>query len=141
MNPLTAIHSRWAADAALNGLLAATSVATGTFLKAPVAPALADRVLPYATINREEGGETFRSNAERIDNLPVTIAVYHDDYDKGHAIAEAVLSAFNNANFALDGNDRVIDMRCPPYAEQQDAASGVWAFVFAFSVAVHWGAA
>ena len=125
MNLEQVIHERWAAAEELESLLPAENVKTGR--------SFGDSV-PYATITRIKGRPVARTNAgDALDEVTLRISLWHDDYDSGWAVAEAVKAAFDRSAFALAGEDRVVQM-----CRTQDAASqsedGTWKFTIEFLV-------
>ncbi len=125
MNLGEVIHDRWAADATLNGLLAATKVMTGTNFAV-------DPAFPYATITAPGGPPGERYNDGAATNVvTVRIAVYHDmdNYDACKAIADRVQVLFDSKDFALGGSDKVLDIRASIPQEIQDQETSVWTFV------------
>jgi hypothetical protein len=123
-----AIHERWAADSALAALLPADAVVTGT---------RGSRDVPYATVHRKANRTVLRTNAgAAVDEAILAIHVWHDDYDAGRAIVRQVQAAFELGDFALSGDDRVIQMRrVADSAEQHD--DGLWQFSIDFLVQVY----
>jgi hypothetical protein len=131
MNLAQAIHTRWAADTVLNGLLPVTQVMTGIY----VAGEPGSR---YATValcgGRFEGAA---NDGSSIDTVTIRIQVHHDDYDTGRSIADAVLASFDRSSFSLSPTDKVICMqRTGLPTETQDAASRRWSWAIDFQCRV-----
>ena len=128
MNLEQAIHQRWAASDDLAGLLPVERVKTGRSL---------NDSLPYATIARRKSRTLFRTNAgDALDEVTLRVNVWHDDYDAGRAIAEAVRAAFDRSDFPLSDGDRVIRMRrTNDFASQHD--DGAWRFTVEFLAQVY----
>ncbi len=132
MNIGAVIHTRWAADSTLNGLLPSSDVMTGNYFAT-------DPKFPYATITRPgdttEGYDNTEAAEERV---TVRVTVYHhrDNYDGGLAIADAAKSAFDRTKFDLSGSDKVLNMQRTGYAELQDEDDN-WYFVIDFTCTVH----
>ena len=132
MNIGQVLHTRWAADGTLNGLLPVANVMTGNYFAT-------DPVFPYATITRPgdttEGYDNSDAAEERV---TVRVTVYHhrDNYDEGLAIADAVKSAFDRTAFDLSGSDKVLNMQRTGYLELQDENDN-WYFVIDFTCTVH----
>jgi hypothetical protein len=132
MDLLQYVHTRWAADGTLNGLLAATRVATGTYFAT-------EPSFPYGTITLPGSfPEAHYNTDDSTETVTVRMAVYHhrDNYDEGLAIAAAVRDAFNRAAFDLSGSDKVLSMQRAGYEELQDD-EGNWAFVSDFQCLVY----
>ena len=93
--------------------------------------------LPYATIQRKQGHTTLRTNAgATLEEVTLRINVWHDDHDAGRDIAEQVEAAFDGADFALSGGNRVIRMRrTDEHGSQRD--DGIWRFTLEFLVHVY----
>jgi hypothetical protein len=128
MNLLQVIHQRWAATAALNGLLPAARVFTGIS---------ADPALPYAVISKESQrpGE-YHNDGSATAAVGLRIQVFHGQHDAGAAVMEQVQAAFDNSDFPLSGSDKVLDMRCLNDAERQND-DGVWQFTCDFQCMVY----
>lgn len=132
MNLAQYVHTRWAADGTLNGLLPVASVSTGRYFAA-------DPGSRFATITLPGGSYDSRHNdGSAVNRTTVRIQVHHDNYDLGLAIANAVLSAFNRSEFALSGTDRTINMQATgPPMELQNDETAEWDFVIDFDCLVH----
>ncbi len=128
MNLAEVIHQRWAAASGLNDLLPASRVHTGIGV---------DPTLPYAVLSKQSDRPTQRHNdGSAVSAVELRIRVFHDNYDSAAAVVEQVEAAFNGADFALSGNDRVINMRrSNDFQRQED--DGVWQFVIDFDCTVY----
>ena len=131
MNLAQAIHTRWAADAALNGLLPVTQVMTGIY----VAGEPGSR---YATVTLCGGRfEGAANDGSSIDTVTIRIQVHYDHYDAGRSIADALLAAFDRSSFPLSPTDKVICMqRTGLPTETQDATGGRWSWTVDFQCRV-----
>ena len=128
MNLEQVIHQRWAASGELVSLLPAENVKTGRAFADP---------LPYATITREKSRTVLRTNAgDAVDEVTIRINVWHDNHDAGWAVAEQVKAAFDRSEFALSGDDRVVQMCRSEDAASQDE-DGTWLFTITFLVQVY----
>lgn len=117
MNLEEAIHARWAADATLNGLLPATDVHTGRYR-------VADPTFPFATIEITGGTARDESNEDALAYPTVQFKIYHaaDSHDALKSIVNAMVDAFHQADFNLDGGDKVLDMKLdgePVYSQDE----------------------
>jgi hypothetical protein len=123
-----AIHDRWALTPALESLLPAERVRTGL---------VHGEGRPYATIERKSSRTAFRTNAgDSLDEITLAIHVWHDSYDAGQAIVQAILAALDRSDFDFGAGDRVVQMRrTAESAKQHD--NNVWQFSLEFSVSVH----
>jgi hypothetical protein len=128
MNLEQAIYARWAATPGLESLLSSQSVRTGSFH---------GEGRPYATLERRTGRTVFRTNAgDALDDVTLSIHVWHDSYDAGRAIVHAIQAAFDRGGFDLDAGDRVVQMRRTADAAKQHD-NNVWQFTVEFLVSVH----
>lgn len=123
-----AIHERWAATGALSALLPADRLKTGLARGAAV---------PYATLVRTAGRTLCRTNAgDALDEVTLTIHVWHDAFDAAAAIAHQVKAAFDRSAFDAGGGDRVVQMRRAGESVAQHG-DGVWQWTIEFSVQVY----
>ena len=123
-----AIHRRWAATPALDALLSADRLRTGLVHGD-------DR--PYATLERKSSRTAFRTNAgDALDEVTLAIHVWHDSFDAGQAIVEAILAAFDNSSFDCGAGDRVVQIRRTAQSAKQQA-NNAWQFILEFSASVH----
>jgi len=123
-----AIHARWAASAALCALLPAERFATGLAHAAEV---------PYATLARRPGRTLFRTNAgDALDEIPLEIHVWHDEFDAAQAIAHEVKAAFDRGAFTLGDGGHVLRMLRAGESVVEHA-DGLWQWTIAFSLHVH----
>jgi hypothetical protein len=132
MNLGQVLHTRWAADGTLNGLLDSSKVTTGTYFAEDPQP-------PYATITRPGDMTAWRDNEGAAEeHALVRITVYHgrDNYDEGLAIADAVKAAFDRTDFALSGSDKVMNIQRIGY-EEIDDEDGDWYFMIDFRCQVY----
>jgi hypothetical protein len=128
MNLEQAIHERWAASAALAALVGADRLKTGLARGTGT---------PYATLVRKPGRTLARTNAgDALDQIPLVIRVWHDQFDAGQAIAQQVKAAFDRSQFALGGGDRVLQMRRGGESVVQHD-DGIWEWAIEFSVQVY----
>lgn len=132
MNLAQYIHTQWAADATLNGLMDSDRVTTGIYFED-------DPGSRFGTITLPGGAYRQRFNdGGALNETLVRIQVHHDDYDLGLAIANAVLAVFNRSDFDLSGSDKVINIQAEgPPAELQDVITGEWDFVIDLRAVVH----
>lgn len=143
MNLNEVIHTRWAADATLNGLLASTKFQTGIHFASDDEDPPREPEFPYATLTRPgDTPEGWANDGSGLLDALVRITVYHDapNYDEGLAIADAVKSCFNRTDFSLSGSDEVLNMQLAGYQEIQDtdeANYGAWFFVLDFNCQVY----
>jgi hypothetical protein len=123
-----AIHARWAATPSLESLLPAQRLRTGAFH---------GKGRPYATLERKTSRTAFRTNAgDALDEVALSIHVWHDSCDAGRAIVHEIQAAFDRSDFDLGGGDRVVQMRrTADTAKQHD--DNVWQFTVEFSVSVY----
>lgn len=132
MNLAQYIHSRWAADGTLNGLMDSSLVTTGIYFENNPGSRFATITLPgglYRQRFNDQGA---------LNETIVRIQVHYDNYDLGLLIANAVLAAFNRADFDLSGTDKVINIQADgPPAELQDPETGEWDFVMDLVAVVH----
>ena len=132
MNIGQVLHTRWAADGTLNGLLDSSKVTTGTYFAA-------DPGFPFATITRPgDTTEGYDNSGAAEEHVTIRVTVYHhrDNHDEGLVIADAVKSAFDRTNFDLSGSDKVLNMQRTGYAELQDEDDN-WYFVVDFLCMIH----
>lgn len=128
MNLAQVIHQRWAAAEALNDLLPAASVYTGTSV---------DPTTPYAVISKQsDRPEAKLNDGSAVDTIVVRIEVFHDNRDAGAAIVHQVKAAFDRTDFALAAGDKVINMQRSNDHETQEK-DGVWKFAVDFNCTVH----
>ena len=130
MSLVQAIHERWAAAAALQAVLPAARLYTG------LCP---DAALPWATIDKQSARPVACHNdGSATVAVGVKIDVFHGDHDAGAAIVQQVVAAFDRCDFALAGNDRVVNMRRVNDFERQ-SDDGVWQFTCEFQCIVFIG--
>lgn len=129
------IHVRWAADATLNGLLPVAQVHTGAY-------SVEDPEFPFATITFPGGGPRDYSNTDTIAHPVVQITVYHglDYHDEAKAIMDAVLAAFDRADFELTGSDSVLNVQLTGEPSELQDSDGDWYLVASFECAILIGA-
>lgn len=128
MNLAQAIHQQWAAAADLDDLLPASRFYTGLAI---------DGAMPYATLSLATKRPASRCHDGSAIAAPVaTIRIVGPSYDAVAAIAEQLKRAFDGADFALSGSDRVIDVRRCGESQTQDG-DGVWQFVIEFDCTVY----
>jgi hypothetical protein len=129
------IHARWAADGTLNGLLASTRVHTGPY-------SVVDPKFPFATITFPGGRPREYSNDDTIAYPTVQITVYHgmDYHDEAKAIIDAVVAAFDRADFTLTGGDSVLNMQLTSEPSQLQDEDGDWYMIASFECMVLIGA-
>lgn len=128
MNLLEEIHSRWADDATLNGLLDSENVYTGRSF---------DPTPPFCVLTRESQAPEWQANCSGcVDRVGMRFQLFHANYDTGYVIVETIREVYNRANFDLDGGDSVLTMeRSGEFEIQED--DGVWRFVLDFQCLVH----
>ena len=128
MNLEQVIHQRWAGDATLEGLLPVARLKTGRSV---------GETVPYATLARRRCRTRFRTNAgDAVDEVRLRIHLWHDDYDAGRTILEAIKAAFDRSSFPLAEGDQVVQMRRTDDAAEQDD-EGLWRFAIEFAVEVY----
>jgi hypothetical protein len=128
MNLEEAIHERWASAGKLSALLPVHRLRTGI---------ARDGAIPLATIHRKPGRTLLRTNVgDALDEIPLVIHVWHEQFDAGQEIADEVKAAFDRGQFPLRGGDRVIDMRRAGESVVQQE-SGAWQWAIEFTVQVH----
>ena len=128
MNLAQVIHQRWAADEALNGLLPASRVYTGMSV---------DPTTPYAVITKQSHRPmAYLSDGSTVDQVGVRVQTFHDNYDAGAAIVHQIKVAFHQAEFALSGSDKVINIQRSNDFEHLDR-DGVWQFVVDLNCTVY----
>lgn len=130
MNLVEVIHQRWAASAPLEDLLPAVRLYTGTSV---------DPTLPYAVIDKRSQRPLVRHNdGSAVDAVGVRISLFHDSHDLAAAVMQQVKAAFDRTDFALSGNDKVINIqRSDDFQRQAD--DGVWQFTIDFDCTVYLG--
>ncbi len=142
MNLFEVLHERWAADATLDnsgeGILPASRVFTGQSLAAFDS----DR-LPFAVMDKGSGRPIMQSSAdsgtpcnEAVDSIGVLIQIFHENWDAGEAIMNAVKSLYNRTNFDLAGTDKVLTMERDDDSHFQEN-DGTWRFLISFRVLVY----
>lgn len=124
MNLLQVIHERWAATAALEDVLSATSVFTGMAF---------DPTLPFAVIEKNtDNADMYANDGMSVDSIGVRMQIFHENHDDGAEILHQVKTAFNRTEFDLSGNDRVVNMHRTNDFEIQEE-DGAWRFVIDFN--------
>lgn len=128
MNLGQVIHQRWAAAEALSNVLPASRVYTGMSI---------DPTTPYGTITRQSDRPTaYLNDGSTIDQVGLRVQVFHHNHDAGAAVVHQIKAAFHQAEFALAGSDKVINMqRTNDFEHQND--DGVWQFVVDFKCTVY----
>jgi len=132
MNIGAYLHSRWAADAVLNGLLPVAKLVTGEYT-------VADPSVPYATMFKTMGRpDAYDNDGACLDRQTIQITIHHgrDHYDEGAAIVEAVKNCFGRAAFDVSGSGKVINMQRTGDWESQDG-DGNWVFAVQFDCRVY----
>lgn len=123
-----AIIARWAASTTLNGLLASTCVYQGSN---------SSESLPWVSMTRESSFKRAQSSANRIDATTIRFEIYHDDYEKGRAIATALAKqtpvGLHQDQFSIDGDGRAASMILENEGSTQDMR-GTWIFIVDFTV-------
>lgn len=122
------IIERWAAKTTLNGLLASTKVYLGDN---------SSGTLPWVSLTRESSFRKAQSSANRIDATTIRFEIYHDDYEKGRAIATALAkqttTGFHQDAFDITGDGRACSMILENEGSFKDER-GTWVFVVDFVV-------
>ncbi len=114
MDLLKTIHQRWAAATALNNLLPATQVYTGT---------AADPTMPYAVVTqRSDRPDAYHHDGSALRTVGLRIEVVDDDLDDALAIVQEVKTAFERTDFDLSDNDRVLNIQRADEKHQHDGA-------------------
>lgn len=128
MKLLKGIHTHWAAQTGLTALLPASKCCTGE---------AGDSSLPYCTVVKTACVAIVGANdGSALDEARVRFRLFSANYDDGEAIAEAIKAAFDGTDFALTGNDRVIQVtRTDDNAAKQ--LDGVWLFTIDFLFRVY----
>ena len=128
MNLAEKIHELWAATPALTDLVEADHVFTGI---------ASDPALPFVVVAFESQSPTSRHNdGSGIDEVAVRFTAYDQERDDAEAIAVAIRTAFDRADFALSGDDAVIAMMAAGVSESP-GLDGVWSFTVSFIARVH----
>jgi hypothetical protein len=141
MNLLETIHDRWAADADLTRLLAATSDETTNRVHTGLnfTP-----ILPYAVLEKQGGSPVQRTECGTIDRVSLRMQVFTANQQEGEKIIRAIKAAFDREEFDLEGGtssssgedtDSVLNMQRTHDAAFQEA-DGVWRFIIDFDVLV-----
>ena len=128
MNLAEVLHQRWAATEALNDLLPASSVHTG--------PGVA-RTTPAAVITkRSDRPDSYLNDGSSLNTVGVRIQIFHDSYDSAVAVLDQIRTAFDRTEFALSGDDKVVNMRrANDFEDRQD--DGTWRLVIDFDCTVY----
>ena len=128
MNLMSVLHQRWSADAALNGLLAASRVFTG------MSP---DRTPPFAVISKTgQRPISLPGDGSALDRVGVRIQVFHDHYDAGAEILGQVKTTFDRTAFELADDQKVLNMQRTNDVEKQ-SDDGMWEFLIDFDCTVY----
>lgn len=122
------IVGRWAASTTLNGLIASTRVYLGSN---------SDKQLPWVSMTRESGFRKAQSSANRIDATTIRFEIYHSDYEKGRAVADALAKqtpvGLHQDSFSITGDGKATSMILENEGSFQDER-GNWVFVVDFTV-------
>lgn len=122
------IIERWAANTTLNALLASTKVYLGTNSSGE---------LPWVSLTRESSFRKAQSSANRIDATTIRFEIYHNDYEKGRAIATTMgkqyPSGFHQDSFDITSDGRATSMILENEGSMQDER-GTWIFIVDFTV-------
>lgn len=128
MNLEQAIHQRWAESEPLESLLSAAKLSTGHS-----GPGAA----PYAAIAIENERPRVRTNAgAAVDQVALTVHIWHDDYNAGRAVVEQVSAVFDRWGFSLAGEDRAVRMRRISQSSSQHD-DGMWQFTVMFVIDIY----
>ena len=123
-----AIIGRWAASETLNGLVASTRVYVGSN---------SEQKPPWVSVTRESGFRKAQSSANRIDATTIRFEIYHEDYEKGRAVANALAkqtpTGLHQDSFSITGDGRATSMIFENEGSFQDER-GNWVFVVDFTV-------
>jgi hypothetical protein len=119
-----AIHEHWFVSPDLNGLLPAERLFTGRSL---------DTSSPYATLARERTQPVCRTSSGDVDEVTLRVHVWHDRYEAGCAVAQAVRAAFSRRGFDLGGGVLATGMRFIGRADVLHD-DGIWQFTLRFSI-------
>jgi hypothetical protein len=111
-----AIHSRWAGDGALAGLIPPARFVTGK--------ALGGIALPYATMSRTGSGKTTRTSLRLVEEALVRIDAWGDSLDTLKQVSDAAAARFDGQSFT-DGGVTVLRMRRVDVKESQ-SDDGTW---------------
>lgn len=124
----SALHARWAADAELSALLPVENLKTGLVRGAG---------MPCARLVRKACRAALSTNAaETLDEVALEFHVWHEDYDAGRAIADAIVTAFDRGRFDISPSERVLCLRRVLDSAQQED-DGPWQFTLEFVAQVH----
>jgi len=131
------IHTRWAADVTLNGLLAAsTKVVTGRHFAE-------DPGTSWAWIEMLGGPYETRMNSEiAVAAVTVRFTVHYavdgaDNHTSCNTACNAIHDVFDNEDFALANSDQVLCMRANGIpVEMQDEETGEWEFTVEYTCRV-----
>jgi hypothetical protein len=118
-----AIHSRWAGDGALAGLVPAARFVTGK--------ALGGEALPYATLSRIGSGKTTRSSLRLVEEVLCRFDVWSSSLDTLKQVADAAAARFDGQSFT-DAGVTVLRMRRTEQKETQ-ADDGTWRLTMDFT--------
>ncbi|MCR4415273.1 MAG: DUF3168 domain-containing protein [Thermoguttaceae bacterium] len=123
-----AIHARWAADADLGALLPVEHFRTGLVRGAGV---------PCARLVRKAcRAALWTSAAATFDEVALEFHVWHDDYDAGRTIVDAVAAAFDRTRFDVSPAERVLDLFRTSERVQQHG-DGLWQFTLGFVAQIY----
>jgi hypothetical protein len=118
-----AIHSRWAGDGTLAGLVPSARFVTGK--------ALGGSALPYATLTRLGFGKATRSSLKVVEEALLRFSVFDNSLDTLKQIANAAATRFDGAVFT-DAGVIVLRMRRVDLKETQ-ADDGTWELTMDFT--------
>jgi hypothetical protein len=122
-----AIHAHWAGSPALEALLPAERLTTGS-ASGGAAPYVTLRVRAIRPELPTNGGPAAEEASLRID-------VWHERYDEARAIVEQLRAAFDGASLAVDDPEGVARVRHVGVAIEQHA-DGLWQWSVDFTARV-----
>jgi hypothetical protein len=120
------IHDWYAASASLVALLPASRFVTGHVQDET------QQDLPYCTLNRESDAPSYRTNCGRMDAASLRFQLWHEAWNSGNTIADAIVAAFDNGERTA-GAITIHSMRLSNRFHLQED-DGVWQFLLDFDV-------
>lgn len=123
-----ALCARWAATPVLNALLPVDKLTTGLVRGAGT---------PCAALVPKACRAALLTNApDRWEEASFAFFVWHENYDSGLAIAEAIRAAFHRATLEISPQGRALGVRHIARSARQ-RADGLWELRLEFSTLVH----
>jgi len=123
-----AIHAHWAQCQELAALVPADRLTTGR---------PARDVAGCATLERTATRPCLpTNNGYAIEEVALRVVFWHDDYDAGHAILEAVVAALDGVALEMDGGARWARLRRTDQSTTHEP-DGRWVFHVRLSARIH----